>query len=293
VAIYDRRVRQRINEALKSLESTITTNPIFAGLTLVGFSGIIKATDGVLSSGSLADSDIPNDITLTNITQITNRSHTNLTDVGSLTHATIDGYLDQSVKQAASPTFVTAKLTGLTDGYIPKHTSDAVGLVNSSLYSDTDGNIYFVGSGTGLPYGEIYIDNGHTTQTLTTSFAKVTAFNDADHGFNGVSNLMTPDKVNSKITITTAGTYKIHAVFSGQSTKVSIVYLALFVGGTEQNNVESEVNTVENGYLALCADGLVTIAANTDIDIRLKYVGAEAAVVTCAHVNLNAVMVGG
>lgn len=37
--------------------------------------------------GAVTDSQVPNDITLTNITQITNRSHTNLADIGSNTHA--------------------------------------------------------------------------------------------------------------------------------------------------------------------------------------------------------------
>lgn len=105
MAIFDRRLRDTINKALKSVEETITSHPIFAGMTLVDFSGIVKATDGVLSAAAIADSDIPDTITLANITQITNRSHTNLTDIGNLTHATIDGYLDQSVKQAANPTF--------------------------------------------------------------------------------------------------------------------------------------------------------------------------------------------
>ena len=45
-------------------------------------------------------------------------------------------YLDQSVKQAASPTHVTVKLTALTDGYVPYHVSDAAGLANSPIFTD-------------------------------------------------------------------------------------------------------------------------------------------------------------
>lgn len=88
-----------------------TDSPTFAGLTLTSFSGFVKATAGVLSAAALTDSDIPDTITLTNITQITNRSHTSLSDIGTLTHATIDSYLDQSVKQAASPTFAGLNVT--------------------------------------------------------------------------------------------------------------------------------------------------------------------------------------
>lgn len=46
-------------------------------------------------------------------------------------------YLDQAVKQASSPTFVTAKLTALTDGYVPYHVNDATGLANSGIFWDS------------------------------------------------------------------------------------------------------------------------------------------------------------
>jgi hypothetical protein len=39
------------------------------------------------------------------------RDHTKLLNIGSLNHATIDGYLDQAVKQASSPAFAYLKLT--------------------------------------------------------------------------------------------------------------------------------------------------------------------------------------
>ena len=48
---------------------------------------------------------------------------------------TVDTYhLDQNVLIGSSPTHVTVKLSGLTDGYIPYHISDAVGLANSPFF---------------------------------------------------------------------------------------------------------------------------------------------------------------
>lgn len=40
----------------------------------------------------------------------------------------------QDLSTAASPTFATVKLSGLTDGYIPYHVADATGLANSGLF---------------------------------------------------------------------------------------------------------------------------------------------------------------
>ena len=48
---------------------------------------------GVWQGTAIADTYIADDVTLTNITQITNRSHTNLTDIGSNSHAAIDTHI--------------------------------------------------------------------------------------------------------------------------------------------------------------------------------------------------------
>jgi hypothetical protein len=184
----------------------------------------------------------------------------------------------------------------LTSGKIPK-ASTANSLVDSALTESTTAitstkDMVFSGSGTGLPYGEIYTDNGVETLLLTTSFQKVENFD--TEGADGVSNLMTPDHSNNKLTITTAGTYKVHALFSGKTTKVSPVYMSVFIDGVEQNNIEAEASGAENQQICIVADGLVAIAANKDIDVRLKYItGADAPTVTLAHVSLNAVMIGG
>jgi len=61
--------------------------------------------------------------------------------------------VNQSVRTDASPTFATVKLTNLTDGYIPRHTSDSVGLENSPIYTDGTN----VGIGTTAPQNKLEI----------------------------------------------------------------------------------------------------------------------------------------
>ena len=52
----------------------------------------------------------------------------------------------------SSPVFVTTKLSGLTDGYVPYHVADATGLANSVIFTDGTG----VGIGTAtIPHGGV------------------------------------------------------------------------------------------------------------------------------------------
>ncbi len=60
----------------------------------IGVAGTFLRSDGTDAAWTaIADADVPDTITLTNITQITNRSHTSLTDIGTNTHAQIDTHV--------------------------------------------------------------------------------------------------------------------------------------------------------------------------------------------------------
>ena len=67
---------------------------------------------------------------------------------------TVTNLVDKSAAEviAASWQFPTVKLTDLTDGYLPYHVSDALGLANSPLYTDgTDvGLVGTIGALTGI-----------------------------------------------------------------------------------------------------------------------------------------------
>ena len=70
--------------------------------------GIIK---GTWAGNIITDEYIANDITLSNITQITNRSHTDLTDIGSYSHSQIDSHIDDST--------IHFTQSSLNDDYFP------------------------------------------------------------------------------------------------------------------------------------------------------------------------------
>ncbi len=62
-------------------------------------------------TGTLPDANVANNITLDNITQITTRSHTSLSNIGINTHAQIDTHLGST----SNPHSVTAAQTNITD----------------------------------------------------------------------------------------------------------------------------------------------------------------------------------
>ncbi len=71
--------------------------------------------------------------------------------------------MDQNVLTGSSPTFVTAKLSALTDGYVPYHVSDASGLANSVIYTDGTN----VGIGDTSPDAGLDVEGGYCAGTAS------------------------------------------------------------------------------------------------------------------------------
>lgn len=81
---------------------------------------------------------------------------------------------NSSTMNLVDPTFETVKLTNLTDGYLPKHTSDAVGLANSPIYTNGTN----VGIGANSPRSLMDITSGlANTDGNTSNGINVTAPN--------------------------------------------------------------------------------------------------------------------
>ena len=107
-----------------------TSSPLFAGVTL-GNEGL-----HILDLGGDHDLIIKpgTDLSADSILTITTGDAARTITLAG--NPTLNAWFDQNVKQAASPTFVTAKLSGLTDGYIPYHVNDATGLANTPIFSN-------------------------------------------------------------------------------------------------------------------------------------------------------------
>lgn len=116
----------------------------------------IYDTDGSNLLTITTNSDLTADRTLTFTTGDASRT---ITLNGN---PTLNDWFDQSVKQASSPIFSTVKLSGLTDGYLPYHTSDAVGLANSILFTDGTN----LGIGTAVPDVLLHVKKDNATAVL-------------------------------------------------------------------------------------------------------------------------------
>ncbi len=98
------------------------SSPTFVGGT---FSGLTASVPVVTSAGSA----------------LASQTYANFKTSLVLAQADISG-----LTTASSPVFVTAKLSGLTDGYVPYHVADNTGLGNSNVY--TDASNVFIGDTT-------------------------------------------------------------------------------------------------------------------------------------------------
>lgn len=105
-------------------------------LTAISAQGVISKAQPSFSnlSGAATDAQIPNTITLDNLTQITTRSHADLTDIGTNTHAQIDTHLAATAAHGATGAVVgttnTQSLTNKTllDAAVNQSANNAVAL---------------------------------------------------------------------------------------------------------------------------------------------------------------------
>jgi len=88
-------------------------------------------------SGVLPDVNVTDALTLTNITQITNRSHTNLSDIGSNTHVSIDSHIADITTNPHEVVFSDISLDNNEFLNSKDYAGNAIGLIKASQDNST------------------------------------------------------------------------------------------------------------------------------------------------------------
>lgn len=131
--------------------ATLTDHGLLLGSGTGAITPLAAATNGQLPIGSTGADPVLATLTGTaNQITVTNAA------------GTITLSLPQNIHTGASPTFVTAKLTGLTDGYFPYHASDATGLANSIIFTDGTN----VGINTAAPDVTLHVAKNNATAII-------------------------------------------------------------------------------------------------------------------------------
>ena len=161
--------------------------------------------------------------------------------------------IDTSGNITASGTITgtTAKLSGLTDGYVPYHVADATGLANSPIY--TDGTS--IGIGIAAPLGKLHISTGASGQGTPYSAANELVIEDnADAGLSiltpsgNVGRILFGDESNASI----AGFIYSHvtdalSIWANNASRINIASTGnVGIGAT----ASTSANLLVNGNLA-------------------------------------------
>ena len=162
-----------VTDADKLLVSGNTTPQGEAGAAN-NFLTAFAAATGVFSKARPTWADV--DKTTSSIADITTKSHTALSDIGTLTHATLDGYLDQAVKIASSPTFVGLTLSGdlLVDGLNIGITADPDLLTLAASSLDVSGCVTATLTDAGVLTFPLAIKNSSATATTAAGLLFIT-----------------------------------------------------------------------------------------------------------------------
>ena len=209
---------------------------------------------------------------------------------------------DTFVLLAGTQTLTNKTLTTPTVGDFTNATHDHsnnagggnLGAVTASGLTMT-GDTFYLGSGSGVPYGEIYVaeNTNETTITALNVFVQITDFDT-----NGVSNLMTPDHTNDHITVTKTGDYKASVTICLDSAggAAAVFHIELFInnGATAFPNVNCSlmVSGIASEEVAATLSGIVSLTANDTVEVWIKNASNTENIIV-EDITLSLIQVGG
>lgn len=250
---YEKKATANIAGTFTSFNATsavITTATI---TTLSASTGTFTSTLGVSGVSGLVDSDIPDNATLTNITQITNRSHTNLSDIGTNAHTDIDTHIaDTSDPHGASLTQTNLTNTTGTITTLYNTTGNITNLLTTTgtvtTLNSTTGNITNLVTTTGT-ITTLNSTTGNITNQVTTTGTITTLY-------STTGNITTGNITNQ---VTTTGT-----ITTLNSTTGNITNLVTTTGTiTTLNSTTGNVTTGNITNLVTTTGTITTLTGST------------------------------
>ena len=166
------------------------------------------------------------------------------------------------------------------------------GSISSRMNLSDTGDLVFLGSGTGLPYGSCYGNEIGWTQASAVQNTEY-LISDADIA-DGELNLATHDG-SGKLTLTKAGRYLINWGIDVESSVVNQhIVCGIAVSGTGTNAGQSHVEPkFANEEESTGSTAILSLSANATIELFVKCTDAGTPNISVSHMNLTAVMVGG
>ena len=213
-------------------------------------------------------------------------------DVGGTVDADISSTIDTLTIAGGSITDTTGTIDFGNENLTTAGTGTFNALTTTEFKVASNGDTWWEGSGTGLPYGELYVYNNTTADSLSTgTWTQMTRFDTA-----GQSNLVTVSTANDDLTITKAGVYQINvsASFSGSGS-------VTFYGGVWKNNGATQLTNLQiHRKLGAAGDvgcvsmsGFADLAANDTLEIWIRQDSGVSKNITIQDCCLSCVMVGG
>ena len=189
------------------------------------------------------------------------------------------------------------RIVDLTAGNLDRFNIDVSGNVKiGSLTTyqniDSGGDTYWVGSGSGLPYGGAY---GNEIAWTQTSAVQNTWYLISDTDMTDMElNLVTHDG-SGKLTVTKAGRYMVHFTSSVESSLTNKhVQLGISKNGASPAYPINHFEIITaNTQLELSGNAIINCAANDTLEVAIRTTDTGTPDLSVDHLNITLVQVGG